>query len=103
MLKKIALVSGLALSNFFVGDISAAGDVAAGKAKSVVCAACHGADGTSMIPIYPNLKGQKSAYTAKQLKAFRDKTRADPVMVGMSAALTDADIENLSAYYESLK
>ncbi len=82
---------------------SAAGDVAAGKAKSGICAACHGANGISMIPMYPNLAGQNAAYTAKQLKAFKNKTRNDPVMAGMVAALTDADIENLAAYYESLK
>jgi len=82
---------------------SAAGDVAAGKAKSGMCAACHGANGISMIPTYPNLAGQKSAYTAKQLKDFKNKTRKDPVMAAMVAALTDTDIENLSAYYESLK
>ncbi len=80
-----------------------AGDVAAGKAKSVTCAACHGANGISNIPLYPNLAGQKAAYTAKQLKAFRDGTRKDPVMAGMSKALTDADIDNIAAYYESLK
>ncbi len=83
--------------------ISAAGDVAAGKAKSGICATCHGANGISMIPMYPNLAGQKSTYTAKQLKAFKNKTRNDPVMAGMVATLTDADIENLAAYYESLK
>jgi cytochrome c553 len=81
----------------------AAGDAVAGKAKSAVCAACHGANGISMIPTYPNLAGQKSAYTAKQLKAFKNKTRSGPVMAAMVAGLTDADIENLAAYYESLK
>lgn len=102
MLKKVALVSGVIIS-LCGASVAMAGDVAAGKAKAGVCAACHGADGMSMIPMYPNLKGQKAAYTAKQLKAFRDKTRVDPVMAGMSAGLTDADIDNLAAYYESLK
>ena len=102
MLKTIALVSTVIISLLGAG-VAIAGDAAAGKAKAGVCIACHGVDGISMIPIYPNLKGQKAAYTAKQLKAFRDKTRADPVMAGMSAGLTDADIDNLAAYYESLK
>ena len=102
MLKKIILVSGVILSFCGVGA-AIAGDVAAGKAKAVMCANCHGVDGVSMIPMYPNLKGQNAAYTVKQLKAFRDKTRADPVMAGMSAGLTDADIDNLAAYYASLK
>jgi len=103
MLKKLIFVAGLVVSLCSAGMASAAGDVEAGKAKAATCAGCHGADGVSFIPMYPNLKGQKAAYTAKQLKAFRDKTRVDPVMGGMASALTDADIENLSAYYESLK
>ncbi len=80
-----------------------AADVEAGKAKSVTCAACHGGNGISAIPIYPNLAGQKAAYTAKQLKAFRDGQRSDPVMAPMAKPLSDTDIENLAAYYESLK
>ena len=78
-------------------------DIAAGKAKSATCAACHGANGIANIPMYPNLAGQKAMYTAKQLKAFRDGSRKDPVMAGMAKNLSDADIANLSAYYESLK
>jgi cytochrome c553 len=80
-----------------------AGDAAAGKGKSMVCAACHGAEGVSAIPIYPNLAGQKEAYLAKQLKAFKSGTRDDPTMKGMSAALSDEDIADLAAYYASLK
>jgi len=103
MLRKSVFIAGLVVSLCSAGMASAAGDVEAGKAKAATCAGCHGADGMSMIPNYPNLKGQKAAYTAKQLKAFRDKTRADPVMAGMASSLTDADIENLAAFYESLK
>jgi cytochrome c553 len=80
-----------------------AADIAAGKSKAATCAGCHGVAGVSLIPSYPNLAGQKAAYTAKQLKAFRDKTRKDPVMGGLAAGLTDTDIENLAAYYASLK
>lgn len=85
------------------GNAFAGGDVEAGKAKSASCAACHGLDGTSMIPMYPNLKGQKAQYLVKQLKAFKSGARKDPVMEGMSGPLSDADIDNLSAYYASLK
>ncbi|TDR17542.1 c-type cytochrome [Marinicella litoralis] len=80
-----------------------AGDVAAGKAKSAVCAACHGADGISPTPIWPNLAGQKEAYLVKQIKAFKSGERKDPSMAPMVAGLSDADIENLAAYYASLK
>ncbi len=79
-----------------------AGDAAAGKAKSAVCAACHGADGISPMPDYPNLKSQKAKYIVKQLKAFKDGTRKDPVMSPMAMPLSDSDMANLAAYYESL-
>ncbi len=80
----------------------AAGDAAAGKAKAATCAACHGADGISKVPMYPNLKSQKAAYIVKQLKAFKDGTRKDPTMNAMAKPLSDADMANLAAYYSSL-
>ncbi len=79
-----------------------AADVAAGKAKAAVCGACHGPAGVSSIPMFPNLAGQKAAYVEKQLKAFRDGSRKDPSMEGQAKTLTDAEIANLAAYYESL-
>ena len=78
-------------------------DVEAGKAKSAMCAACHGANGISAVPMYPNLAGQKEQYLVKQMKAFKDGTRKDPVMAPMAMPLSDADMENLAAYYASLK
>ncbi len=85
------------------GTAQAAGDAAAGKAKSAICAACHGADGIAIAPMYPNLKGQQAAYLVKQLKDFRSGTRNDPVMSAQAKPLSDQDIENLAAYYASLK
>ncbi len=85
------------------GHLSLAADIAAGKAKSASCAGCHGANGISANPLWPNLAGQKAAYLVKQLKAFRDGTRQDPMMAPMARPLSDADIENLAAYYSSLK
>lgn len=80
----------------------AAGDAAAGKAKSATCAACHGAEGISANDLWPNLAGQKPGYLTKQMKAFRDGDRKDPMMSPMSATLTDEDIANLTAYFSSL-
>jgi cytochrome c553 len=80
-----------------------AGDAAAGKGKSMMCAACHGAAGISAVPMYPNLAGQKAMYLTKQLKDFKSGKRNDPTMKGMVAALSDADMANLAAYYASLK
>ena len=80
-----------------------AGDAAAGKGKSMMCAACHGTAGISAVPTYPNLAGQKEAYLAKQLKDFKSGKRNNPTMKGMVASLSDADMDNLAAYYASLK
>lgn len=81
----------------------AKGDAAAGKQKAMLCAACHGANGISNNDIWPNLAGQKYGYLVKQIKAFRDGDRVDPSMQPMVKPLTDTDIENLAAYYSSLK
>jgi cytochrome c553 len=102
MMKSIVLVVGVTVS-ILSSSIFAAGDAAAGKAKVAICASCHGAKGISMIPMYPNLAGQKSAYTFKQLKAFKDKTRIDSIMTNMVANLSETDMKNIAAYYESLK
>ncbi len=83
--------------------VSYAGDAAAGKAKSGLCAACHGAEGISANDIWPNLAGQKEGYLKKQIKAFKDGSRKDPMMSPMASPLSDDDIENLSAYFSSLK
>ena len=79
-----------------------AGDAAAGKAKAASCAGCHGANGISSNPLWPNLAGQKDAYLVKQMKAFRDGTRNDPMMTPMAKPLSDADIDNIAAYYSNL-
>ncbi len=85
----------------FASSSVLAADAAAGKAKSVICAACHGPSGVSVNPIWPNLAGQKEQYLAKQLKDFRAGTRKDPLMSAQAAALSDADIANLAAYFSS--
>ena len=82
--------------------VATAGDPAAGKAKSATCAACHGANGISNNPLWPNLAGQKDQYLVKQMKAFRDGQRQDPAMSPMVKNLSDGDIEDLAAYYAGL-
>ena len=81
----------------------AKGDAKLGKQKSVTCIACHGANGISNSPIWPNLAGQKEQYIIKQLKDFRSGARKEPSMSPMAKPLTDADIKNLAAYYSGLK
>jgi cytochrome c553 len=83
------------------GSAFAKGDADAGRSKSTLCAACHGATGVSPNELWPNLAGQGYAYIVKQLKAFRDGTRKDPVMEPMAQPLSDEDIENLAAYFST--
>jgi len=101
-MKKLVSVITMAVLLGISGTVLAAGDAAAGKTKSATCAGCHGANGVSNNPMWPNLKGQKEGYLIKQLKAFRDGTRTDPMMSPMAKPLTDADIDNLAAYFSSL-
>lgn len=97
-MKTIILAASLLLaSNVFAGDI------AAGKQKAATCAACHGANGISANPIWPNLAGQKAPYIVLQLKAFKSGERKNAIMAPMASGLSDADMENLAAYFASLK
>ena len=81
---------------------SFAGDAAAGKNKSAACAACHGTNGISVTPNFPNLACQKDAYVAKQLRDFKTGARKDAMMENFAKTLSDSDIENLAAYYAAL-
>ncbi|MCP3698684.1 MAG: cytochrome c [Aliivibrio sp.] len=100
-------IIGLAIVALFASVPSlAAGDAAAGKAKSAICASCHGADGIAVIPGYPNLKGQNAQYIESSLKAYKNKQRSggnSAVMQPMAAMLNDADMANLAAYYSTMK
>ena len=78
------------------------GSADAGKARALTCTACHGVEGNSANPMWPNLAGQHAPYVAAQLQAFRDGTRQDPLMSAQAMALSDDDIANLAVYFESL-
>ena len=77
----------------------AQGDAVAGKAKAAVCAACHGADGNSVNPVWPKLAGQGQKYLLKQLHDFKSGARKNASMSPMAAPLSDQDIDNLTAYF----
>ncbi|HKE93140.1 MAG TPA: c-type cytochrome [Povalibacter sp.] len=99
-LAPIALLSalcGLSLSM----PAGAEGSAEAGQAKSAVCAACHGVDGNSVNPEWPTLAGQHRQYIVKQLRAFRSGARQNPLMAPMAAGLSDADMEDLAAFFSS--
>ena len=78
-----------------------AGNAAEGQNKSTTCHACHGETGKSIMPIYPNLGGQHQDYLSKTLYNFRDGSRKNAIMSGFAANLSDADIEDIAAWYAS--
>lgn len=82
--------------------VSGAGDADAGAAKAVTCAGCHGPRGVSPNDLWPNLAGQQRRYLIKQLKAFRDGDRSDPIMQTFASNLNDQDIEDIAAWYAGL-
>ena len=100
---KFASVSCL-IATLFVAA-SAQADVAAGKSTyaSRGCIGCHGAGGVSVVATYPSLKGKSADFVRKNLTEFRSGARKAAVMNAMAAGLSDADIENLADYIESLQ
>lgn len=93
----------IALLLLAVTNVANAADIAAGKDKTGMCAGCHGANGNSISPEWPNLAGQNADYLAKQIKDYRDGNRKNAQMAPMVAALSDQDADNIAAYYASLE
>ncbi len=78
------------------------GDAQAGKGKSEVCAACHGATGIAIAPMFPNLAGQGADYLYWSLQAYKSGRMPESPMTAMAAPLEEQDIRDLAAYYASL-
>ncbi len=99
-----AKISGFTLvASLLMFNAAFAANLEAGKSASATCAGCHGPNGISASGAFPNLAGQKADYLTAQLKAFKAKTRVASIMNGMAAGLKDEDIDNLAAYFASLK
>lgn len=79
------------------------GDAKAGQAKAGACAACHGLDGHSSDPQYPKLAGQHERYIWRQLRLFKSGARANPIMMGMAAPLSEQDMRDIGAYFATQK
>jgi len=75
------------------------GSVEEGASKAATCVACHGMNGNSVNPEWPNLAGQSAVYIAEQLKLFRAGVRTDPVMQPLAVGLSDDDIADLAVYF----
>ena len=77
-------------------------DLAKGEAiVAGVCAACHSADGNSMIPVNPKLAQQHPEYILKQLQEFKSGKRANPVMMGFASQLSPEDMRNVAYFVAS--
>lgn len=80
-----------------------AGDAGAGAAKaSTLCFACHGAAGISVVPIFPNLAGQRADYLYHELLRYKSGALPDSPMTALMATLDDTDMRNLAVHYASL-
>ena len=75
------------------------GNAANGKAQTMMCSACHGADGNSAAPTFPKLAGQGAKYLYKQLMDVRDGARVIPTMMGLLDNKSDQELADSAAYY----
>jgi cytochrome c553 len=95
----------LALAALFLADVSARAQDNSAALNLIrrECSTCHGPQGVSVSPTFPNLAAQTPQYLDAQLKAFRDRSRADPhaqaFMWGMAAQLTDDTIKQMAEYF----
>ena len=97
-LRLVALAA--AVAAFAAPGMASAADLAAGKSKATeVCAACHAADGNSTSQDFPKLGGQYADYLAKALRDYKSGERKNAIMAGFAKPLSNAEIDNLAAFY----
>ena len=82
---------------------AAGADIEAGRQKAQACLACHGPAGNSTNPVMPSLAGQPAQFISVQLFQFREGNRKDPVMAPMAANLSNADMNDLAAFFSAQK
>lgn len=97
VLATVLAIGSLGLASFAF----AAGDASRGEALVATCAACHGADGNSVTPMFPKIAGLGEKYLYKQLKDIQMKTRVVPEMTGILDNNSDQDLEDMAAYFAS--
>jgi len=101
MTAKLVAALSLAVTLGWTAPSFAAGSKDAGQAKAATCGACHGMDGNSVSPEWPNLAGQHETYILKQLTAFHGGNRQNPLMSPMAAILGEQDMADLAAFFSS--
>ena len=101
-MKRTLLIAGVVALFGVAGTVQAGGDIQAGKAKAGTCAGCHGANGQG-VGTNPALAGKKEDQLLQALKDYKSGKRANAMMKGFAAPLSDQDAANLAAYFASLK
>ena len=89
----------VAMTSISVAQADAA---AAEKQAKMLCASCHGPNGVSTNPLWPNLAGQQEQYLAKAMTDYREGNRSDINMGPISTMLSDEQIKDLAAYFSGL-
>ena len=96
----IGALAGALVISLGSSDVArAGGDANAGKEKALGCQACHTAPANAPGEPPPHLAGQREGYIARQLKSFKSGDRKQPIMNAIAGQLSDADVENLAAFW----
>jgi cytochrome c553 len=85
------------------GILHAESNISSGKEKAASCASCHGENGNSLVSTFPKLAQQHTSYLIKQLQAFKDGSRKDPMMSAMAMGLTKEDMIDIANFYAEQK
>ncbi|HEY0938816.1 MAG TPA: c-type cytochrome [Steroidobacter sp.] len=99
----LTALCGLQAGVAFAAEQPVVGSAEQGQAKATPCVACHGANGNSVNPEWPNLAGQHESYIRRQLQAFKNDERQNPLMTPMAKPLSEQDMADLGAYYAAQK
>lgn len=100
------LITILCLVLGFAGSAYADGDPLAGRKKAETCFGCHGVAGyDNAYPNYPvpKLGGQHAEYIVSALKEYKSDKRWHPTMQSQAANLSEQDMADIAAYFDSLK
>ena len=98
-----AAVLAVSLPLISCAEAATGADIEAGRQKAQVCVTCHGPEGNSANPVMPSLAGQPAQFISTELFQFREGNRKDPQMTPVAASLTNADMNDLAAYFSAQK
>ena len=102
-MNRICSIAGVCLALILSPQAQAGGDPVQGQSKSTACQACHGPDGNSPNPSFPNIAGQQATYIVQALKDYQNGNRKNAIMAGSAGPLSEQDRQDLAAYFSSQK